>query len=339
MNKAASRIVTVVIVGLILFFGILIGLNLYWGMRRAQGGFASSQAVPQGSPQGGVGGGTAAQGALPQGGFPAALARSSQAATAVRVTEVVSGTIENSVVINGDVLAASQVSIYPAIGGKLTQLRYRVGDWVNRGATVATVDPSRPGEEYAENPVLSTVAGTVLSVPVSLGDTVSPSTVIYVVGDLANLVVETFVPERYSTIVGRGLEALVSLEALPGETFAATVQELSPVLDPASRTLRIRLRFNQRDTRIRAGMFATVSLVTNTRQDVPVIPRDALINTYGSWIAFVVDANNITQRRTLTLGLENENIVEVESGLEVGDRVVSEGQNFLSDGDPVRIVE
>jgi RND family efflux transporter MFP subunit len=241
--------------------------------------------------------------------------------------------------INGDVLASSQVSIFPAIAGKLTQLRYRVGDWVNRGQAVASVDPSRPGEEYEQSPVVATVGGTVLSVPVSLGDTVGASTVIYVIGDLSNLVVETFVPERYSNVVRRGLEALVTLEALPGETFPATVQELSPVLDPASRTLRIRLRFNQRDSRIRAGMFASVSLVTNARQDVPVIPRDAVINTYGSWIVFVVDSNNIAHRRTVTLGLENEEIVEVESGLEPGDRIVSVGQNFLSDGDPVRIVE
>ncbi|MDR2135444.1 MAG: efflux RND transporter periplasmic adaptor subunit, partial [Treponema sp.] len=303
MSKSVSRIVTVSIVGLILFFGILIGLNLYWGMRRAQGfasaGSAPARAAPQGAARpGAMGGGAGGQAA----GIPAAWNQPARASTAVRVTEVVSGTIETSVMINGDVLAASQVSIFPAMAGKLTQLRYRVGDWVNRGQAVATVDPSRPGEEYEPSPVLSTIGGTVLSVPVSLGDTVSPSTVIYVVGDLSNLVVETFVPERYSNIARRGLAAQVSLEALPGETFPATVQELSPVLDPASRTLRIRLRFNQRDARIRAGMFATVSLVTNARQDVPLIPRDAVINTYGSWIAFVVDESNIARRRTVTLG-------------------------------------
>ncbi|MDR0670660.1 MAG: efflux RND transporter periplasmic adaptor subunit [Treponema sp.] len=350
MTKTASRIVTVVIVGLILFFALLIGLNLYWGMRRAQGivspasaparavsaqgaGVQGGGAPPQGGAMMGQGGG------FPGAGAPAIGNQTARDSTAVRITEVMPGTIENSVVINGDVLAASQVSIFPATAGKLTQLRYRVGDWVNRGQTLASVDPARPGEEYTESPVLSTIAGTVLSVPVSLGDTVSASTVLYVIGDLSNLVVETFVPERYSNVARRGLGGLVTLEALPGETFAATVQEVSPVLDAASRTLRIRLRFNQRDTRIRAGMFATVSLVTNARQDVPVIPRDALINTYGSWVVFVVDESNIARRRTITLGLESETFVEVESGIELGDRVVSVGQNFLSDGDPVRIVD
>jgi multidrug efflux pump subunit AcrA (membrane-fusion protein) len=86
-------------------------------------------------------------------------------------------------------------------------------------------------------------------------------------------------------------------------------------------------------------MFATVSLVTNTRRNVPAIPRGAVINTYGSWIVFIVDENNTASRRQITLGLENEYFVEVLSGLEVGELVVSAGQNFLTDGDAVRIVE
>ncbi|MDR1445105.1 MAG: efflux RND transporter periplasmic adaptor subunit [Treponema sp.] len=334
-----TRVVSIVIGGLIVFFAVLIGLNLYWGMRRGTAGSAPVRAAGQGA-GGGTGGGRPGAGGIPgggQGGPPASPA--GRTAAAVQVTEVTAGTIENNVVINGDILAASQVSIFPTVGGKLTQLRYQVGDWVNRGQTVATVDPSRPGEEYSESPVVSTIGGTVLSAPASLGDTVSPSTAVYVIGDLANLVVETFVPERFSNTARRGLEALVSLEALPGETFPATVQEVSPVLDPATRTLRIRLRFNQRDSRIRAGMFATVSLVTNARVDVPVIPRSAVINTYGSWIVFVVDNSNVARRRTITPGLENETSIEVQSGLDPGERIVSAGQNFLSDGDPVRIIE
>jgi RND family efflux transporter MFP subunit len=243
------------------------------------------------------------------------------------------------VLLNGDVLAVNQVSIYPTVAGKITETFSQVGDRVNQGTVVATVDPSRPGQVYSESPVTSTISGTILSAPVRAGDTVSTQTTIYVVGDLSRLMVETFVPERFSNAARRGLSALVTLEALPGETFAASVEELSPVLDPVSRTLRIRLRFPRTDPRIKAGMFATVSLVTNTRRDVPVIPRSAVINTYGSWIVFTVNEKNIASRRDISLGIENENFIEVVKGLEIGELVVSAGQNFLSDGDPVRIVE
>jgi RND family efflux transporter MFP subunit len=249
------------------------------------------------------------------------------------------GTIENSVVLNGDVLARNQVSIYPAVGGKLTEMRLGIGDMVSRGDVVAMVDPSRPGESYSLSPVVSTVNGTILQVNYSAGDTASTGDALYVVGDLSTLVVETFVPERFANAARRGLSAQVMLEALPGEVFAALVDELSPVLDPASRTLKIRLRFTGRDSRIKAGMFATISLVTNTRSGVPVVPRQALINTYGRWIIFITDEGNTARRREVRPGLENEELVEILEGIEAGEKVVIAGQNFLSDGDPVRLVE
>jgi multidrug efflux pump subunit AcrA (membrane-fusion protein) len=269
-----------------------------------------------------------------------AVPPSGRSLTVVRVTPVVSGTIETSVIISGDVLAANQVSIYPAMPGKLVQVNFSVGDAVNRGDVMAMVDPSRPGEVYSLNPVVSTVSGTVLKAPFSAGDTVNTGSVIYTLGDLSVLLVETFVPERFVTAVHHGLAAQVNFEALPGESFQAAVEEISPVLDPGSRTLRIRLRFTgRRDGRIKAGMFATVSLVTGSRAGVPVIPRFAVINTYGSWIVFVVNEEGVAERRVIRPGIENEEYVEILEGLEEGELVVTAGQNFLSDRDPVRIIQ
>ncbi|MDR3192785.1 MAG: efflux RND transporter periplasmic adaptor subunit [Treponema sp.] len=332
IKKKTSRAVSAVIVVFILVFLGLIGWTV-WVQTTPAPAVTSRLPSAQGGPGQGGGPGPGSQ-------APAGQAQGGERnAVTVRVSPVELGTIENSVMINGDVLAASQVPLYPTMAGKLSELRFRVGDTVSRGQTVAMVDPSRPGELYSLSPVVSTIGGTVLSAPLNPGDTVSTQTTVYIVGDLSNLVVETFVPERFSNVARRGLEALVSLEALPGESFPATVNEVSPVLDPASRTLRIRLRFNQQDPRIRAGMFATVSLVTNTRRDVPVIPRSSVINTYGSWIVFIADEQNTARRRVITLGIENETSVEVLGGLEIGERVVSSGQNFLSDGDLVRVVD
>ena len=316
------------------------GQNAQAGQARPQGGGTpGGNAPPQGAqnPQAGGQGQSAQAGQQARNAAGAAAGRN---AAAVRVTTVILDTIENSVVINGDVLASRQVSLFPTVAGKVSEIRFQIGDRVEQGTVVAMIDPSRPGEVYSHSPVSSTINGTILQSPVHPGDTVSTQTPIYVVGDLSTLVVETFVPERYSNAARRGLAAQVSLEALPGETFQAVVEEVSPVLDPASRTLRIRLRFTGvMDSRIKAGMFATVSLVTSTRRNVPVVPRAALINTYGSWIVFIADENNIAQRREITLGLESENFIEVLEGLNLGDRVVTAGQSFLTTGEPVRVVE
>jgi multidrug efflux pump subunit AcrA (membrane-fusion protein) len=260
-------------------------------------------------------------------------------ATTVRVTPVAPATIERRVIINGDVLARNQVTIYPTVGGKLTESFFSIGDRVSRGDIVAMVDPSRPGEVYSQSPVVSTVSGTVLQSPYSIGDTLTTQSPVYVVGDLSSLLVETFIPERFVAVLRQGLRASLWFEAIPAETFTAEIMEMNPVLDPASRTMRIRLRFINPDSRIKAGMFATISLVTDRRINVPVIPRISVINTYGSWIVFVADENNIARRREVILGIDNEDDVEVLDGLSIGDLVVSAGQNFLSDGDPVRIVD
>ena len=341
------KMVTVVIVSLIALFASLIGYTLIQRNRATAAPAADvSPAAPNAQngqrgerPQGGPppGGGGSGGGGPPGGG--------GRSAAVVQVTTVVSGTIENSVVINGDVLARNQVSIFPTMSGKLVEARISIGDRVGRGDIVAMVDPSRPGEVYSFSPVISTISGTVLQAPYSIGDTISTQSALFVVGDLSGLWLETFVPERFVSAVRLGLRAQVSLESIPGETFFAEVSEVSPVLEPASRTLRIRLRFidgqgrPDTDPRIKAGMFATLSLVTMTRADVPVIPRSSVINTYGSWIVFTVDERNIARRHELDLGIESEELFEVLSGISLGDKVVVQGQNFLTDGDPVRIVE
>jgi len=312
--------VTVVIIILIIFFIMLIVFTF----------------VPQINPLQFLQGKTAQDGQPRAGGNQGGGARN---ATTVRVTNVVPQTIERSVIINGEILARNQVTIFPAAGGRLVETRLGVGDRVTRGDVVAMVDPSRPGEVYSRSPVVSTVSGTVLQMPFSIGDTVTTQSGIYVVGDLSSLLIETHVAERFVSSVTQGLRATLWLEAVPGETFTAEVFEINPVVDPVSRTLRIRLRFTDADPRIKAGMFATISLVTSRRIDVPVIPRMSVINTYGSWIVFVVDENNVSHRREVTLGIDNEDFIEIIDGINIGDRVVSAGQNFLSDGDSVRIVE
>ena len=339
-----KKFITFLIILLIIAFAVLIAFSFL-----PKNG--KSAAPPQGAP------GAQPQGAQPQGAQRgggenrgrsdtppgtergAANRDGARNAAAIRVVTVGPGTIEKSVIINGEILARNQVTIYPTVGGRLVESNYTVGDRVTRGAVVARVDPSRPGEVYSRSSVVSTVSGTVLQAPYSVGDTVTTQSPVYVVGDLSSLLVETYIAERFVAAVKQGLRASLWFEAVPGETFTAEVFEINPVLDPVSRTLRIRLRFINPDPRIKAGMFATISLVTNRKTNVPVIPRLSVINTYGSWIVFIVDENNIARRREITLGIDNEDFIEVLDGISIGDMVVSAGQNFLSDGDSVRIVD
>ena len=191
-----KNIVTVIIVLLTALFVLLGAWTVFKG--RQPQGRATASGGPGSPPGGGQQNAAPRQTDGQQGGAPsgqgqrgqqAASGTAQRAAVTVRATEVVLGTIENSVSVSGDVLAARQVAIYPQTGGRITELRFRVGDRVTRGDVVAWIDPSRPGEVYAASPVVSPISGTILQAPYSTGDTVGTSTAIYAAGDLSSIVV------------------------------------------------------------------------------------------------------------------------------------------------------
>lgn len=325
--------VTLALIILCVIFAGLIVFSYAARAAKPAGGSAGGQGSAQGRTGQSTGGQGSAQGRTGQGAGGGA-----PRGTAVRTAPVARGTIETSVIINGDVLAGSQVSVYPNTSGKLAEARAGVGDRVRAGETLAMIDPSRPGDVYAKSPVVSPVAGTVLAAPVNRGDTVSVQTAVYVVGDLSRLLVEAFVPERFSAAARKGLPASARFEALGGGAFPMAVEEVAPALDPASRTVRVRLGFLAPDPRIKAGMFATITLVTDSRAQVLTVPRSAAVYTYGEWVVFVANGER-AERREITIGLESEALLEVTGGLVEGERLVVSGQHFLSDGDSLRLIQ
>jgi len=145
------------------------------------------------------------------------------------------------------------------------------------------------------------------------------------------------VAEKYSAYLRRGLPAVVSFAAAPGETFDASVTSVSPVVNKSNRTIETELALAVLDARIKPGMFADVDLVIRERQDTFVLPKGAVKNYNDQQVVYVVDANDIARRITVTTGLSNDSEVEVGSGLAAGDRVVTAGA--VTDGSPVRLAE
>lgn len=113
--------------------------------------------------------------------------------------------------------------------------------------------------------------------------------------------------------------------------FDGEVARIAPAIDPVSRTFRVEVLAKNPDRRLRPGMFVRAEIVLDSRQDVPVIPTDAVINRGGKWVVFVVEAQRAKQRE-VELGLVSEERVEILSGLNVGEKVVINGQDTLSDG-------
>jgi multidrug efflux pump subunit AcrA (membrane-fusion protein) len=257
--------------------------------------------------------------------------------TAVVVSPVTLGTVQTGVRTHGELLPREQVSVIAPVAGRIATAPPVVGTVVRSGQSIAVIDPSRPGETFSLSTVTSPVTGTITAVQVAAGDTVTAQSTLLTIANLDTLEIHSGVPERFAGVIREGISGTITLEAFPGETFAARVTRLAPQLDRSSRTLPVVLELETPDPRIRPGMFASLELITERREGVVTAPRSAVLEGRGEQFVYVVQSGNVAQRRTVTLGLERDGIVEIRSGLAAGDQLVTRGQSFLTDGATVRI--
>lgn len=136
--------------------------------------------------------------------------------------------------------------------------------------------------------------------------------------------------------VAVGQQVEVTVDALPGETFAGKVTKIFPMASPAARSFPVRIDF-RRDDRLRPQMFARGKIIVGTHKNAVVVPKDAVLfgETDGDARVFVVSADNKAQERAVRLGFVNADVVEIVAGVRQGEKVVTAGQNTLRDGDRV----
>ncbi|MEX2445017.1 MAG: efflux RND transporter periplasmic adaptor subunit [Alkalispirochaeta sp.] len=258
---------------------------------------------------------------------------------AVNVTPAVKGEINDYIEINGDVQTTASVDVFSDTNGEIVRLYTRVGQTVQAGATIAEVDPSRPGQNFSLSPVRSPITGTITRLPARVGAQVAPSAPVAQVSRTNDLEIVVNVAERFISKVSEGLPAVVSLDAFPERTFNATVTDLSPVVDPLTRTLEVTLRFDRLDPVIRAGMFAEVRIITEQKDNIVKVPSDVLIRRFGETFVYVVTDDDTVERRVVNPGIEIDNKLEITDGLAPNERVVYQGQNLLEDGSRVRVID
>ena len=92
---------------------------------------------------------------------------------------------------------------------------------------------------------------------------------------------------------------MLAFEAYPGIPFRAVITELSPVVDPQTRTLEVKLRLVQPDGRIKAGMFAAVKIITEKKAGIVKVPSDCLVRRFGGTYVFVIKKDPADAAKTI----------------------------------------
>jgi membrane fusion protein (multidrug efflux system) len=179
--------------------------------------------------------------------------------------------------------------------------------------------------------------GVIVERMVKLADHVTLNQELFRIADFDPLLCRIQVPEKQLPRLRLGQPAYLTVEAWPGERFPARVLRLSPVVDAATGTVKVTLDVDARD-RLRPGMFASVFLEVERHDRALAIPKAALsLESLGDTVYVV--KGGLAARRPVKLGYEEADTVEVTDGLAEGDRVIVVGQDGLSEGTPVRILE
>ncbi len=181
-----------------------------------------------------------------------------------------------------------------------------------------------------ETRVRAAFAGQITERKIVVGQQVAISAPAFTLGDFEPLRVRVNLPEAVARKVSAGQRVLVSPEALD-EAMEARVERVSPVVDPATSTVRLTLLLEDGDNLAQVGGFAKIRITTDSHHDALSIPKLALVEEGALRSVFVAAADTVRKVEIRT-GLYDETHVEILEGLSDGDFIVTMGQGGLRTG-------
>ena len=180
-------------------------------------------------------------------------------------------------------------------------------------------------------------SGLIIARYIDAAQQVAVGTPLFRLSDFDPLLCPVQIPERELRRLGVGQDAYLTVEAWGDDRFEAKVLRVSPVIEARTGTVKVTLDVRG-EGKLRPGMFARVFLETETHDAAVVVPKNALsLESLGDTI--FVYSDGVAKRREVELGFEEGDLVEVVAGVSPGERVVVVGQDGLSDGTPIEILQ
>ncbi len=171
--------------------------------------------------------------------------------------------------------------------------------------------------------------GVVIAYDVAVGEIVEPERALVTIANLDTVWILADVYEKDISRVPSAAEVDVRVDAYPERTFKGKLTYVSDVLDPKSRSVKVRSIVQNPDGLLRLDMFARVSIPTRDQQQALVVPIDAVQQIDNQPVVFVRETATRFRRQNVRLGLQAGNLVEVKEGLKVGDAVVGVGSFYF----------
>ena len=175
-------------------------------------------------------------------------------------------------------------------------------------------------------------SGVIDNLKIRQGFFVKPGTTIMSIGTLKQVWVNAEVFERQASQIAVGVRVDMSLDYLPGKEWSGTVDYIYPTLDTKTRTIKVRLKFDNKDELLKPGMFAQVIIHGQDNEKVLVVPKEAVIRTGNSNRVVLALGEGSFKSVNVKVGQFNEKYAEILTGVKEGERIVTSAQ-FLLDSE------
>jgi|GEM_PF-144052 len=259
----------------------------------------------------------------------------------VEVTEIHKTNIIDIRMYSGDIRGVSQADVYlpPALGygggGTVASILVKEGQRVQRGQLIATINRQQAG--YSIAAISAPVSGIVGSIDVDPGTTVSAQSRICTIADYSKVEVELNVIERDIPYIRKGLRAAVQVAAYPDVEFEGTVVRADTFVNPLTRTISAVVRLDNPGRLLKPGMFADVRVFAREVENVFAVPLRSIKESTKSQFVFII-SNGRSYIREIKTGIISGKMVEVISGLNKGNILVTEGVINLRNNSKVNII-
>lgn len=171
------------------------------------------------------------------------------------------------------------------------------------------------------------------------GNLVQPNTELVYLVDNSKIQVEFLIPAKYIDDLAVGQAVEVKLEAFPNKVFQGAVSAIDSEIDTKNHSVLVKAIIPNEDGPLRHGMLANVKLITGEKNNAILIDDNALDREgQHEFVWIIIKDKNIAVRRQVITGAKSENGIEIISGLQEGDIVVTSGQLKLTDGTSVKIL-
>ncbi len=256
---------------------------------------------------------------------------------AVKVSTVNESLIAETVKITGEIIPYYQIDVFPKANGIVVAEFVSLGKKVKKNQVLAEVKQDIPGMDYANVKIEATASGVITRDVIEIGGRVSVQAPVYQISQLHPIYLQANVLEMFLKEINVGERVEVAVDAFPDQKFTGIIKEISPLINPRSRTASVKIKIGNSNGLLKPGMFSRADLTLGNYSGL-VVPLDAIVKNGAEQYIYLIREGKAKRVKVETGRYLTDNI-EVKGEIVAGEKVVIMGQNMITDGTPVNIVE